>query len=340
MRTAAATEFVRTMVPGDLAAVRSLWETRFDDSPAFVDWYFAERFSPATSACLIADGRLVSAIQGYPMRLAIRDRTVPALMVSGVSTAEGYERRGYMHRVMRYILQLARQKGCPLVFHKPNSLPVYETLGQLACTRAQRTIVQNGVAAPPEPTKFDVEKLLACYQAAVRPYSGAVARDAFDMARRLRDCASDGGRCVTLECGGTVAAYALLSPADGGWEAPEALALDVPAYRALLDMLPNGTAVKLPPDVSVGGEVYAQNAMGAADALALLRTFIADPRLVFSISDPAVPQNNGTFDGMGNPCGRKADFTLRAGELVQYIAGYEELPGLLMRQECYCADEY
>ena len=122
METASTTELVRAMEPGDLAAVRALWEARFGDSPAFVDWYFTERFSPGTSACLVADGRLVSAIQGYPMRLSIRDRIVPALMVSGVSTAQGYERRGYMHRVMHYILQLARQKGCPLVFHKPNSL--------------------------------------------------------------------------------------------------------------------------------------------------------------------------------------------------------------------------
>lgn len=340
METVSTTELVRMMEPGDLASVRDLWEARFGDSPAFVDWYFTERFSPGTSACLIADGKLVSAIQGYPMRLTIRDKIVPALMVSGVSTAEGYERRGYMHRVMRYILRLARQTGCPLVFHKPNSLPVYEKLGQLACTRAQRYTVQNGVAAPPEPTGFGAGALLACYTAAVRPYSGAVARDASDMGRRLRDCASDGGRCVTLERGGIVAAYALLSPADGGWEAPEALALDTSAYRALLDVLPNGTIVKLPPDVPVGGEVYAQNAMGAADAPALLRMFVADPRLVFTISDPAVPQNNGTFDGMGNPCDRKANFTLRAGEFVQRIAGYEALPGLLPRQECYCADEY
>ena len=133
---------IRHARSGDQGELASLWSLRFGDSAPFIDWFFRERFSPAHSFCMEEDGRIVSVIHGWPMRLNIHNTPLPALMLCGVATLPGYEKQGRMHALMRETLQFSRQNGFPLVFHKPNSFETYASLGQLPPRK------QPGVPAP------------------------------------------------------------------------------------------------------------------------------------------------------------------------------------------------
>lgn len=329
-------ESIRALKKSDLFEARALWQARFDDPESFCDWYFQNKFTPDCSAGLFVDGALVSMIHGFPLRVLIRRRSVDALVISGVSTKAGFERRGYMHRVMRFVLQLARKRGCLLAFHRPESFDTYRSLGQLPCTRV-KLAEGRGLRAPEFDETSTAGELLACYGAAGARYSGFTDRNLSDMERCLSDYCSCGGRILSERRDGRVAGYAVLLSDN---TAPEVLAQSEEVYDALLARLPAGAKAKLPPDIAADGEVLDGNAMAAVDVQGLLRLFVRDPKITFSVTDPAVIQNNGVFNGLGEEVPGEGDFTLSAGELMQAVAGYRALPGLLCQETCYCVEEY
>ena len=332
-------EFVRILKSCDTPAARALWQARFHDPEPFTDWYFAKRFLPDWSAGLFEGDMLVSMIHGCPMRLFVRGRVVDALAISGVSTKEGYEKRGYMHAVMRFILQLARKRACPLAFFKPEDFGVYRSLGQLPCTRVKWG-VGTGRLAPDFEKEADETALLACYRTATTRYSGAVDRNRREFADRMADYASCGGRVIAERCDGKTAGYAVLLD-DGS--CPEALAVDGETYGKLLDRLPAGTQVKLPPDAPCGGEITDGNIVVAADVQTLIKTFVRGRDIAFSVTDPAVLQNNGVFNALGEDAPNAESVSLTAGALTQAIVGYavpDELKDIFDGACCYCVEEY
>ncbi len=334
-------ERVRVLTPSDRDAVRALWELRFDDSPSFRDWFFAHRYSPETSVCLTIDGRIASVAQGYPMRVRLRGITLPALMISGVSTHPDFEKRGLMHRVMTAMMQLCRDFEIPCAFHTPARLPTFFSLGHLPCTD---TLRYRSDAAGASPARWDdvpqLSELTRVYGEASRRYSGVVERDEAAMAQKRDDYLSDGARCVTFRREGRLCGYLFGFDTEDGFYAEEVMALDTPAYEALLSRLPCGAQAKLPPDLPFAGEITPQGVMGAANVPALLNALCGDESLVFDVTDPVVPQNNGTFDGGGKLTDRHANHVVAAGTLMQHLCGYVPLDGAFDRQTCFVVDEY
>ena len=325
---------MRGVRPGDRSELSALWSLRFDDSPSFIDWFFQERFSPRHSFCIEDADRIVSVIHGWPMRLHLRDVPLPALMLCGVATRPGYERRGHMHALMRETLQFARENGFPLLFHKPNRLESYASLEQLPCTETLYHRVSGDRSAVAFSDKWDADELLAVYRAATARYSGYVERDSAAMRLKLRDYRADGARLVRCPGG-----YAVLFEQEAGLFGEEVLAVDKSAYRKLLQRLPMGALLKLPPDLPFSGEIRPQNVIAAADIGALLSALCGNPDIAFAVSDPAVPQNNGVFDGSGAASSSAPSLRLSAGELVQRLCGYQG-DAVFEKRVCFCVDEY
>lgn len=333
-------EAVRTLTESDKPAVRALWEDRFGDSSSFCDWFFAERYRPDTSVGLFDGARLLSCAQGAVMRLRVRGVSVPALMISGVSTQPGCEQRGYMHRVLGGLMRVARERGCALTFDKPAHLPTFFSLGHLPNTDTLHASVGEASAPPPPVAVPDFPALLDCYRASTRGYSACVERTIADFTLKYRDYASDGVRLVTIKKAGRVDGYAILLPAESGWYGEEVLARSPELYPALCALLPKCTEVKLPPDAPIPGDIRPQNVLGAANVSLLLSLVLHDPEPVFEITDPVLPENNGVFDGMGCPTARPPQYRMRAGELAQYVSGYRALDPCFPKEICYCVDEY
>jgi len=325
---------IRSVLPADRDELAALWSICFDDSPSFVTWFFKERFDPSYSFCLVEDESIVSVIHSWPMALHIRGIVIPALMLCGVSTRPGYEKRGYMHALMSTIMRFSRRNGFPLVFHKPNRIETYHSLGHLPCTRALVHYKRNGPDLPLFSKEWPADELLAIYETATKRYSGCVKRDETAMQLKLADYRIDGAQLLRVDGG-----YAILSRQDSEWFAEETLAVSETAYRALLDALPGNTSVKLPPDLPFRGNIIPQNVMGAADIPVLLASLCGDPSYVFRIDDPVVPENCGTFNGTGRLSNAPATHFLPAGALMQHLCGFEACPPFT-RQICYCVEEY
>ena len=358
---------VRSLKSADRTAAERLWRERFDDPESFVRFFFARRYAPGLSAGAFDGETLVSAIHGMKTSLNLRGIPVPALLVSGVATAVGYERRGLMHLCMRKIYRIANANGCPVVFHRPESFRTYASLSQLPGTdtgfapgrgdpaKAASLSVPcaaygdlSGAGMPEGAPAFD--EIRGVYAACMLRYSGSVLRSEAEMRLRMEDYASCGGRLLPLRKGGRLSGYAVFDE-DGG--CPEAVAEDMEGYRELLDRIPAGCMAKIPPDVfdalpetyRSGGKRVQGNAYGAADVPALLRFVSGDPEAAFDVREPVLSENTGLFDGTGKrltageaeSVPQEKITVLSGGELVQRAIGYGTAPAGM---PCWCVDEY
>ena len=247
-------EIVRPLTGADGEAALALWQARFFDSDSFCRWYFSERYTPALSAGVFLDGELVSMALGRPVTLWEDGAEMAAVMVAGVSTRSGYERRGYMRRAMAHVEHIAGQAKASRLVLRPVDPAIYLPLGFLPYSAAS---IAFGTGNRPA---------RLCRPAAVDPSALAAfqARTGEDMAARLRDAASDGGACVLLADGAAVCAYALLESPEG--DAVEAVGRTAEAYAALLDALPSGCSAMQAPNAPLGARIPHLMAKTVCDA--------------------------------------------------------------------------
>ncbi len=332
----------RALNPADQQQAKEIWELRFHDSLSFIDWYFRARFSPETSFCAEEDGRIVSIAHGSPMLLRVRGQVFPAMMVSGVATLPGYEGKGIMKRVMFELFDNCRKMQIPLAFHTPSHFSIYRQLGEFPCADA---LLFTQTLTPAQPPVWDkvpsASELLSVYERATSRYSGNVVRSKTQMQSRVDDLLCDGGRCMTIREHGELAGYLFASLEDEGYHCEEALAVSKEAYQALLSRLPQGTTVKLPPDVNIPGNLYPQGVVIPINVPYLINALCGrSEALLLEVFDETLPWNNGVFDGAGNRVSGAAVDFLSAGRLMQFLCGYLPYRDVFPLEICYCADEY
>jgi predicted N-acetyltransferase YhbS len=334
---------IRPLTAADKQQAREIWELRFDDSLSFIDWYFAERFSPETSFCAEEHGRIVSIAHGSVMQLRIRGVVLPAMMISGVATLPGYEGQGLMKRVLFEQFSECRRRNIPLAFHKPSHFSIYRAVGEFPCYDA---LFHTRETEPATPVVWDAvppaSTLLRIYEQATNHYSGCVVRSTDDMEKRARDLTIDGARCLVHYTGGVADGYLFASmEEDGSLYCEEALASSPIAYAELVSRLPQGTIVKLPPDAPLAGTLRTWGVVIPVDVSFLLRAFCGDASaLRLRVLDEFLPWNNGVFDGAGNRTSESPSDTLSVGRLMQFLCGYLPFRTVFSSQICYCADEY
>lgn len=337
---------VRWAEAGDREAIRELWRLRFGDSEAFLDWFFGERFSPATSAVSLEEGRLVCSVQSLPTRLRVRDGVVGAALVSGVSTLPDYEGRGHMGRTMRFLMNGLAGLVEAVAVYKPLDFRVYEGFGHYPVADAlyfehaepERDAAEGGVEV------CGLEEVEAesygFYSRVKTRYSGIMDRSPADQRLRLADYTCDGGRLYALRANDGLAAYAAAEP-DGEWlTVRELVSAGGEAEDRLLRALCRAAAERglrlrgrLPCDSkpSLAGlktELRPSCAAGAADIQRLMAAAIGDGGYTVAVRDKNVAINNGVFDLAGRESGERPCLSIEAGRLLQFLIGYRSLAEL------------
>lgn len=240
---------VRPLEPSDREAALALWQARFSDSDAFCAWYFSERFTPSLSAGVFEGDLLLSMALGRPITLRAAGGDLPAVLVAGVSTRCGYERRGHMRAAMERTEALARAAGAAIAVLRPVDSAIYLPLGYVPYSAACLAFGTGKELLPLcRPTLLDPAQLADCYAEAVRDLSVRLYRDDGAMAARLAEVECDGGMAVALTDGTRVRAYALLETPNG--DAVEAAARTEADLVDLLDALASGCMALLPPQLS------------------------------------------------------------------------------------------
>lgn len=359
----------------DREQIRALWKLRFGDHDAFLDWFFSERFSPATSAVTEEDGKILTSIQSFPFPVKIRDAIVPGAVIAGVSTLPEAEGRGHMGRTMRFYMNGIASRGAVVIPYRPEILAMYAGFGHYPVTDTvyfRKESAGESAAGMAVPLDFRQDESLIwdCYRKAANRYSGIIARSLSDMRLKLHDYASDQGKALgVFDADGRLSAYAVYFERDERY-VEEFLANDPLAEQVLFHALAAHTdgrplCGKLPPDTALRDETLStecrpMNVMGVSDVSALLSLVCRMNTYTVEVVDRTVSANNGIYTFAGKRTEQTPHIRLDAGRLVQFVCGYrflaelaeagdaelldigaaKELDATFPRLTCYSLDEY
>ena len=275
---------VRLLTVDDRAQAKALWQSTFDDSPAFVNWFFDNRYLPQWSAGVFEGGDLLSVIHGTPMNLSLGDISFPALMTSGVATVPHARGKGYMFTAMRFLQKHVRDQNMHALFNHPQRPGAYAHLGFRPSTF---TRYWNGGGTFPtgEIRSFSEDEAYRVYSALADRYTAFACRDRQAFHLKMADYGSDGAKGFLLREAGKTIGYCIYFETEAvcGEEV-----LSLGAYGPILQELKRvagkkGVRAKLPPDVPVEGDILPQNVMLASEEI--WRTLKAVNRPCFCVDE-------------------------------------------------------
>ena len=366
--------------PSDKEGMKALWQICFGDSKAFTDWFFTHRFAPFYSVCVKEAGRIIGAMQSFPLHISIRGVTLPAAIVAGVSIHPDFRGQGLMHDMFSFYMNEMRSRGVLVVPHTPSKLNTFFSIGHFPVTDCAYATLSEEIPPFGRPSPyvddFDLancgDALFPCYQAFWGRYSCMIDRSLGDFYLKMADYRADGAKCLAFRHGEDVLGYLIYyAPKNSLFVeecTPLAPAIQSDLLKALHHKWPGRKInAKLSPyiplslpDYSV--EVRPKSVMGAVRIDALLQAVVGSggDNLHVELNDPVVAQNNGCFTLSGKPSSQKADITMACGRLVQLICGYysifdlvekgwalvshadlcEQIDRLLPKMNCFIFDEY
>ncbi|NDV45439.1 GNAT family N-acetyltransferase [Paludibacter sp. 221] len=94
--------------------IRRMWEACFDDSPAFVDFYFSEKYRNENTLLYSEGGAAVASLQMIPYQFSFYGEEVSSLYISGACTLPEWRNRGYMGKLLSEAFGAMRKKHIPL----------------------------------------------------------------------------------------------------------------------------------------------------------------------------------------------------------------------------------
>jgi len=348
-------EVLRMATKKDKKTFYDLWKICFGDSDAFCNWFFDHRFLPDYAVCLEVDGRVVSCMQAFPIRLNIRGKGIDGAILAGVSTHPNYRKRGYMGQIFPYMLQVLREKGILVAIHTPAVLSSYFSFGHYPVCKANFFTGRTNRFFSEKNMKtylgfpIPLEELQSCYSKYAKKYSGIVDRTKENFSLKAADYFSDGGQCVAVFEKGKVEGYAFYYETKEELVAPEVVCCENQKFPVLLESL-MGIAkgkkmtAKLPPqikgDVLLGeNNIMEKGVAGGLDLPTLLRIFFGVKGYIIAIDKDILSENIGIFDGVGNKSDQPPDLQIEGGALTQLLFGYKSLNQLVSEQKAIILTE-
>lgn len=100
---------------------RQLWRECFDDSEAFTDIYFADKYTDEHNLTVRHNGQVVAAMQLLPYRLTFYGNVQHAGYVSGLCTLPDHRHRGYATNLLHEAHRRLFRQGATLSFLIPSN---------------------------------------------------------------------------------------------------------------------------------------------------------------------------------------------------------------------------
>jgi predicted acetyltransferase len=320
---------IRLMTAEDMPAAKALWKSSFDDTDAYIDWYFKNKVLPEQSLGLFDDG-LVSVLHLIPYTISIQRRSLKSAFIAGAATDEARRGEGLMRTLLRESLALMRQRGILMTHLYPFQHAFYERLGWGTYSYVRKHDIK---AAAPFNRRADVLEtsdaslLMPLYEKMMRRYDGYVVRGPREWKWRLDELAVDGGKAAVLIEDDAASAYMLYYVKDGTVDVIETVYLDEASVGGLLAWLFQSGCKRvkyyLPDDRNGAPHGMAR----VVDAKALLEAFGAQALLDHaSISDPLASWNNLAGGAVRMPVSELARMAHQGASLFEsYLEGSRDL---------------
>ena len=113
-------------------AIRRMWKTCFNDSEAFMDLYFSEKYRDENTLVYIENNQAVASLQMLPYSFTFYGEMIPVAYISGACTLPGFRHRGYMSQLLLASFEVMKQRNIPLSILIPadeNLCKYYEKFG-------------------------------------------------------------------------------------------------------------------------------------------------------------------------------------------------------------------
>lgn len=305
--------------------LKALWQLCFHDDPRFVDLYFSTKYTDRDSLALTQDGQPVAALQMLPYPMTYAGQEIPTAYISGACTHPDYRNQGLMRRLLTQAFGQMHADGrllTTLIPAEPWLFDYYATCGY-ATTFHRRTRLFHPTSGPTSIGRLSATDrltpdILRYIRQALRARPCCIQHDEADLDVILADMRiSDGTLYLLHTPTDTLCAVAFAYPADDGSLLIRELLADTPRQaRDLLQAICDATG--LPSlTLSLPATPNAPHAfpLGMAriiNAPAMLRLHAAthpETSTVFTLADPLLPANNGTYRLHAGQCTRLAQPT-------------------------------
>ncbi|MEA5059575.1 MAG: GNAT family N-acetyltransferase [Candidatus Pelethousia sp.] len=371
---------LRMATMADRETLKALWQLCFQEEPAFLDWFFNNRFLPDYCPVWEEDGKIAAALHSLPVYISLRDVILPCAIVAGVATHPDCRGRGLMHQLFAFFMGRLQNDGVPLIAHRPVNLEIYHSVGHFPACDSRYIDLSPTM---PRPATDDCVQwaiarhevaLYRCYACFAKRYSGMVQRSYADFVLKCRDYLSSGAKCIAaLDKAGNVEGYCIYF--DNAYEkdntllGEECVALSPSAYERLYTALARRSIgrplnLRLAPDAGLTPpgarvSVLPRGVLGVTDVAALLSAMGLPNEGAIEVIDPLLPANRGVFSLAGKPTSARPQLRISAGRLAQWAVGYRSMgqivkmmqaaapdPSIVARMDklgtrpCFMIDEY
>ncbi len=242
------TAICRIVQQQDTRQVKALWQQCFDDTPAFVQWYFDRYYKAENTLGIFERDILLASAQVIPYAVNLRGKTMDCGYVVGVDTAPEARNRGYARTLLKNCLELQRQRRQPISLLMPFEGQFYYRYGWPFCYFHQQIKIKPqelrcaarewGIVR--QVNLFDrdtIKALQRIYDGFKAIYNGCVKRSEENWQLLLEDAALEQSKCYLIEYDGQAEGYCLWTPIEDTVLIREMAWSSEPAKAGLLQFL-------------------------------------------------------------------------------------------------------
>ena len=217
--------------PEQTDEIHEVWKTCFPkEDPRYLDFYFKTLFHPENCYVKTLEGKIVTVALRNRHVMMFNGRALATSMISGVATLPEYRNRGYMHEVMRVILDACEHTEL-LTLIQTEHPEMYEAMGfrtiyyrtKYQITRKDMQRITTFGCAYQTPA-IDMLKVYSAY---IKRFNGFYARDLDYFVNYIKEVSALGGKIISFYNGKhEIRGYVVVIPQGKELRADELVYLD------------------------------------------------------------------------------------------------------------------
>ncbi len=194
--------------PEDQNDLRKLYKAAFDDTDAFMDYYFDHKVVFNKVAMIKEDNALVAMMHMNPFVVQFNGMPYHVSYFVAVATDQSYRKRGYMGKLMAFALRKLYEDGEVFSLLMPIDSRIYERYGfgfmedHLHFDCISDTLVIDKVTSVHKvATEDDVDLLLGIYQTFTEKLELTTCRDTISFEKLYKELKTDDAKIILFENG-------------------------------------------------------------------------------------------------------------------------------------------